>query len=83
MTSNPIALENSNLRLEFDPRSGALTHIQAVQTGWNLLDRPGLGLSFRLLVPLRDSKDWCDPAPCNNPVNGEKHCRESYICLLV
>lgn len=72
MLPNQIVLENDNLRLTFHPTSGALMGITAVQTGWEILNRPQLGLSFRLLVPLRDSADWHSPGPRNNPVYGEK-----------
>jgi hypothetical protein len=74
-----IRLENKNLRLEFDPRSGALTSLTAVKTGWKILDRPQLGLSFRLLVPLRDQKDWHADAPRNNTVMGEKQALVSCV----
>ncbi len=62
---NPIILQNSNLHLEFSPQTGALTCISATKTGWQILDRPQLGLSFRLLVPLSEELR-------NNPVLGEK-----------
>jgi hypothetical protein len=60
----PVILENETLRLEFDPTNGALTRLVAVETGWEILSRPHLGLSFRLLVPLNPQRD--------NPVYGEK-----------
>ena len=60
-----LRLENETLRLEIDRASGALVRLTAVETGWNILDRPGLGLSFRLLVPLSEELR-------NNPVFGEK-----------
>jgi hypothetical protein len=62
---DPIILQNNTLRLEFSPQTGALTGLTATQTGWNILDRPQLGLSFRLLVPLAEDLR-------NNPVYGEK-----------
>ncbi len=62
---DPIILQNHNLRMEFSPNTGALTGFTATQTGWKILDRPQLGLSFRLLVPLSDDLR-------NNPVYGEK-----------
>ena len=58
-------LQNDNLCLEFDRVYGALVGLSAVPTGWKILDRPQLGLSFRLLVPLSEEKR-------NNPVFGEK-----------
>src|SRR5512144_2781944 len=62
---NPIILQNKKLRLEFSPETGVLTGLSARETGWKILDRPQLGLSFRLLVPLSE-------ALRNNPVYGEK-----------
>ncbi|NPV52451.1 MAG: hypothetical protein HPY71_02890 [Firmicutes bacterium] len=59
-----FVLENENLRLEFDRCNGALIGLTAVKTGWEILNRPHLGLSFRLMVPL--------PKRRNNPVFGEK-----------
>lgn len=75
-----IFLENDNLRLQFDRRNGALTGMTALPSGWKILDRPELGLSFRLLVPLRDQKDWHTPSdrPRNNYVEGEKQTLSSF-----
>ena len=56
-------LENEALRLRFAADTGRLCELVARDTGWNVLDRPELGLSFRLMVPL--------PGRRNNPVNGE------------
>ena len=61
----PIVLDNGNLRLSFDPGNGALCALSAPALGWDLLDRPALGLSFRLLVPLGEEKR-------NNAVLGER-----------
>src|SRR5579871_3592861 len=60
----PIIFENEALHLEFDPANGALTRLIAVETGWEIVSRPELGLAFRLLVPLSPQR--------NNPVYGEK-----------
>jgi hypothetical protein len=46
-----VELRSDTLRLRFDRRTGALVTLQALGTGWEILDRPHLGLSFRLLVP--------------------------------
>ena len=59
-----LVIENESLRLEFAPETGALIGLSAVESGWQILDRPQLGLSFRLLVPLPGRRD--------NPVLGEK-----------
>ena len=77
-----FTLQNDTLRLTFDRATGALVGLTAVQTGWEILNRPHLGLSFRLLVPLT-SDDPVDVAFAermgraygerrNNPVHGEK-----------
>jgi hypothetical protein len=79
---NTLTLQNDSLRLEFDGETGALVRLTAVETGWRILDRPHLGLSFRLLVPLRSDAP-VDVAfaermgrACgerrNNPVHGER-----------
>src|ERR1035437_4028802 len=60
---NDIILENEALRLRFDRETCCLTELVALQTGWHVLDRPDLGLSFRLMIPL--------PGQRNNPVYGE------------
>ena len=59
-----IILQNENLHLEFDAVKGTLIGLSSVKTGWKILDRPQLGLSFRLMLPL--------PGRRNNPVLGEK-----------
>ncbi|HBM81391.1 MAG TPA: hypothetical protein DD426_11260 [Clostridiaceae bacterium] len=57
-------LKNDSLELEFNMDNGALIALKSVETGWKILNRPNLGLNFRLLVPL--------PGRRNNPVYGEK-----------
>lgn len=47
----PIVLENANVRAEFDRTNGALIGFVDKTTGWNILPRPELGESFRMLVP--------------------------------
>lgn len=69
-----LTLSNSNLTLTFSRANGALVGL-STHTGWQILNRPALGLSFRLLVPLSTSTDWANrPAGSrrNNPVLGEK-----------
>ena len=77
-----FTLQNETLRLEFDRTTGALIGLTALPSGWPILDRPHLGLSFRLLVPLA-SDDPLDvefaarmgrpqPSRRNNAVYGEK-----------
>lgn len=60
-----LILENQNLRLAFDVQSGAVCRMESKLTGWQLLNRPELGLVFRLLVPISEDRR-------NNPVYGEQ-----------
>ena len=62
---NQITLRNQTLALTLSGETGALIGIESALTGWRILDRPELGLSFRLLVPLSDERR-------NNAVHGEK-----------
>ena len=62
---NIITLENDTLKLGFDRKTGCLVAATAVESGWQVLNRPQVGLSFRLLVPLSEDRR-------NNPVFGEK-----------
>lgn len=59
-----IVLQNTTLRLEFDRATGALMGLTSADGRWEILNRPHLGLSFYLLMPLPDRR--------NNPVFGEK-----------
>ena len=60
-----FTLKNNLLALDFQTGNGALVGMTALKTGWKILERPELGLNFRLLVPLSEEKR-------NNPVFGEK-----------
>ena len=60
-----FTLKNDNLALEFQRDNGALVGLTALRSGWKILERPELGLSFRLLVPLNEERR-------DNPVLGEK-----------
>ena len=66
-----IILQNESLRLEFSPDTGALVGLSSVETNWQILNRPQLGLSYRLLVPLRSQTDWHADGRRNNNVFGE------------
>lgn len=55
-TPKPLTLENETLRLDYSRKTGALIGLRAKPGDWALLDRPHLGLSFRLLVPLTSRK---------------------------
>ncbi len=59
-----LVLDNENLHLEFERGNGALVGLSA-RNGWQILNRPSLGLSWRLLLPLSEEKR-------DNPVYGEK-----------
>jgi sugar phosphate isomerase/epimerase len=63
MPKDTFALENETLRLEFQGENGALVGLSAVESGWKILERPHLGIPFRMLVPL--------PRRRNNLVFGE------------
>lgn len=58
-------LINNALSMEFERSTGALVRMTALETGWKIFDRPELGLSFRLMLPLSEERR-------NNPVCGEK-----------
>jgi hypothetical protein len=59
-----LTLETPGLRADFDRASGALVGLVSTLSGWPILGRPRLGLSFKLLVPV--------PGRRNNPVRGER-----------
>jgi len=60
--TDAIILSDNALKLAFSRTTGALIHVSVPTTGWAILDRPHLGLSFRLLVPSGRRR--------NNPVEG-------------
>jgi hypothetical protein len=72
MSDAAFALANKTLRLEFDRGTGALVGLEAPETGWRILDRPHLGLAFRLLVPTRDFGDWHVAGRRNTNVLGDR-----------
>jgi hypothetical protein len=59
-----IVLQNNTLRLELNPQNGALVGFSSADGRWQIMNRPHLGLSFYLLMPLPERR--------NNPVYGEK-----------
>ena len=70
---NTFTLSNQALEMTFDGESGTLCGLTARETGWKILNRPSLGLSFQLLVPMRQDGDWhSSGGPRNNRVLGEK-----------
>lgn len=69
-----IILNTGSLKLTFSDQNGALTGMEAPDTGWVIHRRSALGLSWRLLVPVNDELR-------NNPVYGEKQALTSFECL--
>lgn len=64
-----LVLESDRLRATFDEATGTLTGLLCGQTGWNAIRRPGLGLSFELMVPV--------PGHRNNYVRGTSQTLEN------
>ncbi len=62
---NDIVLQNDTLSLSISRASGAVVGLESRLSGWKILDRPRLGLSFRFLVPLSEELR-------NNQVLGER-----------
>jgi hypothetical protein len=52
-----VVLEDEELLVAFDSNSGALMRMLRKSTNWMVERRPELGVSFRLLVPLKDRRD--------------------------
>ena len=59
-----FTLQNETLELQFDAETGALVGLIARDSGWRILDRHHLGMSFRLLLPLAGRR--------KNLVHGER-----------
>jgi len=59
-----LVLENEQLKVIFDNKTGALLSLTNKKTGWHIQKRPELALSFELLVPAPEKR--------NNPVLGSK-----------
>ena len=60
-----MEMDAGSLVLDFDGNTGALVGLRATDTDWNVLRRPELGLSWRLLVPVNEELR-------DNPVYGER-----------
>jgi hypothetical protein len=52
-----VVLEDAEVRVAFDSISGALVRMDRKSSGWVIERRPGLGVSFRLFVPLSKRRD--------------------------
>ena len=51
-TPDGVLLENSKLKAVFSKENGALIFLADKSSGWRIQNRPELGLSFNLLVPM-------------------------------
>jgi hypothetical protein len=49
-----IVLENKTLQIAISPENGAIVGLKSLLTGWDIFNRPALGLSFRMLLPLSE-----------------------------
>lgn len=50
-------LKNQTMLLSISEKSGAITRLASRATGWELIQNPELGLSFRMLVPTPSRRD--------------------------
>jgi hypothetical protein len=62
--AHDVVLQDSNTRIVFDSKSGALTSLEDKGDNWVVERRAALGNSFRLFAPLHERR-W-------NPVYGQK-----------
>ena len=69
-TPDGIILENAKLKAVFSKENGALLHLASKATGWQIQNRPELGLSFNLMAPT--------PAKRTNYVRGKDQALKSY-----
>lgn len=66
-----IILQTKSLRLSFCEETGALYQIVAIDTGWEIMNQPKSGLSWRIMLPLSEELR-------NNDALGEKQKLSSY-----
>lgn len=52
-----VSLRGKGIRIDIDRRTGAVTGLEATDTGWRVQDRPELAMGFRLLIPLPDRRN--------------------------
>jgi hypothetical protein len=52
-----VTLKDKSVLVSFDSQSGALTRLENLSTQWVIEQRPDLGISFRLNVPLENQRD--------------------------
>lgn len=58
---NVVSLETGNLRLDFNKENGSLLNIYSKVSNWNVIKRPKLALSWRMMLPLegrRNNEAW-------------------------
>jgi hypothetical protein len=61
-------LSSKTLDVGIDPATGAIAELRSADRSWSMLDRPHLGVSFRLLVPLADRRmNYVEGADQNPP----------------
>ena len=56
-----LKLETKNLALQFDPENGSLVGLYSKVSDWNIIQRPHLGLSWKMMIPLdekRNNQAW-------------------------
>ena len=54
VSGQPVTLQDKQIRVAFDSRSGALIRFEDKTTRWVVERRPKLGVSFRMFAPLPD-----------------------------
>lgn len=56
-------LETSSLILKFNPCDGSLCYLYSKASDWEILNRPHLALSWRLMLPLEGPQQTRRPRP--------------------
>lgn len=65
-------LETSSLILKFNPCDGSLCYLYSKASDWEILNRPHLALSWRLMLPLEDHSRHDDHGRRNNNAWGNR-----------
>ncbi len=55
--SEILSLETTNLRLEFDRESGSLRRLYSKVSDWDIIQRPHLAQSWRMMLPLENKRN--------------------------
>jgi hypothetical protein len=82
MSGKSVSIENDNLKVTFDQGSGALTGFIFKKTGWNLQQRPELGESFRMFVPIPE-RDYSPVLGARNRLVSYKKSADGQSIVLV